>query len=228
MSIDNTMPANIESVVRAGLKAALNNVRTMHPCEVTIVNADGTVDVDLMVWSTLTSGGAIPLPSLSQLPVLLQGNSQFTVSFPVTVGDEGLVLFAERDITRFVESGNTGEPGSHRRHSLSDGMFLPTPLSVPNRVQTKPGVLLMSNNGTEIEITDGLIRFNGNVEINGLTTANGDIEGTGEIKADGEVTANDATIPVQVSTHGHCYFPGPSTATVSSEPAITPGIPATC
>ncbi len=214
MSIDNTLPINIESVVRAGLKSALRDVRTMHPCKVTIVNADGTVDVDLMIWSTLTNGGAIPLPSLSQLPVLLQGNSQFTVSFPVAVGDEGLVLFAERDIARFVENGKTGEPGSHRRHSLSDGMFLPTPLSTPNRVQTKPGVLLMSNNGTEIEITDGLIRFNGDVEINGKTQVNGNVDSTGKVKASGEVEGNG----VMLSTHVHTFVTSDSATGTTDTP----------
>lgn len=219
--IKDDTPNNLEAAIRAGMNLLELNLRTVHPCKVRKVNDDGSVDVDFMIHAVDNDNQSRALPSATELPVLHQGNAIYTVTFPVSVGDEGLALFAERDISLFKDDGKTGPPNTHRFHDLSDGLFMPTPLSKPKRLAVRPGVLLMSNNGTEIEITDGLIRFNGDVEINGKTTAKGDIESTGEVKAEGEVTAMSTSTSIELSAHSHLYAPGPGTPTDTAPP--TPG-----
>ena len=59
--------------------------------------------------------GSMLFPVLSDVPVFMP------VSFEVNPGDACLVVFADIDIDRWFETGEASEPGSARRHSLSDG-----------------------------------------------------------------------------------------------------------
>lgn len=213
MSLDTTDPLTVEAVVRAGVNQALLDVRTVHPAKVRAVRDNGSVDVDLMIHSVFADGTDLALPSVTQLPVLFQGNSQFALSFPVAVGDEGLALFAERDISIFLSSGKTGRPRALRRHSLSDGLFLPTPISQPKRLETRPNTLLLSNNGTSIEITDGKVKITGDVEISGKATVEDDIESlSGDVFATSQIPG--ALPPrIALTEHPHGYVDDGNSAT---------------
>ena len=58
---------------------------------------------------------AVPLPLLRDVPVFMP------VPFEVNPGDACLVIFADRDIDAWFESGEAEVPPSGRMHSLSDG-----------------------------------------------------------------------------------------------------------
>ena len=58
---------------------------------------------------------SISFPLLRDVPVFMP------VSFEVHEGDACLVIFADRDIDAWFESGETEVPPSGRMHSLSDG-----------------------------------------------------------------------------------------------------------
>jgi len=201
MTVTTSEPYILDAVIRRTIDNTLNNLHTIHPCQVAVVRSNGTVDVNLMIYRVLENDEALPIATLTQLPVLFQGNNTYAMSFPVSVGDEGIVLFAERDISKYLEQGKGDKPVALRSFALSDAMYLPTPISKPNRVQSRNDVLLMSNNTTEIEIADGVIRLNGNVEINGDVLANGNLDSTGEVTA----KSDDAINSVELSTHQHCY-----------------------
>ena len=57
----------------------------------------------------------MPLPLLRDVPVFMP------VPFEVHEGDACLVIFADRDIDAWFESGEAEVPPSSRMHSLSDG-----------------------------------------------------------------------------------------------------------
>ena len=57
----------------------------------------------------------VPFPLLRDVPVFMP------VSFDVHEGDACLVIFADRDIDAWFESGEAEVPPSGRMHSLSDG-----------------------------------------------------------------------------------------------------------
>ena len=57
----------------------------------------------------------VPLPLLRDVPVFMP------VPFEVQEGDACLVIFADRDIDAWFESGEAEVPPSSRMHSLSDG-----------------------------------------------------------------------------------------------------------
>lgn len=63
-------------------------------------------------------------PILIDVPVIFMGNKTLGLTFPVTKGDECLVLYNDRDIDNWFQSGQVNAPSSNRAHSISDGIAL--------------------------------------------------------------------------------------------------------
>ncbi len=61
----------------------------------------------------------ILLPVIPDVPVFFPGSRDSAVTWPVTAGDECLLVFADADIDRWFE-GEDEDPVSGRMHSLSD------------------------------------------------------------------------------------------------------------
>ena len=60
--------------------------------------------------------GSVSYPILSSVPVFMP------VPFDISPGDPCLVVFADVDISAWLQTGEAAVPGSARRHSLSDGL----------------------------------------------------------------------------------------------------------
>ena len=68
-----------------------------------------------VIQPAVKSSSGIELPLLPDVPVFMP------VPFEVHEGDACLVVFADRDIDAWFETGGTEVPPSGRMHSLSDG-----------------------------------------------------------------------------------------------------------
>lgn len=70
-----------------------------------------------------TSNVLLPYPVLIQCPVfILQGGGAY-LTMPIQVGDTGLVLFNDREITTWLTTGQIVPPQNQRTHDLSDGIY---------------------------------------------------------------------------------------------------------
>lgn len=70
-----------------------------------------------------TSNVYLPYPVLIQCPVfILQGGGAF-LTFPIKAGDTGLVLFNDREISTWMQTGQKTYPQNQRTHDLSDGIY---------------------------------------------------------------------------------------------------------
>lgn len=84
----------------------------------------GTVDVLPMITQVNGSGQSVPHGELFQLPyVRIQGGTNGIVIDPKK-DDIGLAIFAERDITKVVNTKEVSPPDSRRVMSMSDGVYL--------------------------------------------------------------------------------------------------------
>lgn len=106
-------------------------------------------------------------PLLLDVPVVFLGGGQTALTFPVTKGDECLVLFNDRAIDSWFSAGSVGaEVPSTRLHSISDGFALVGIRSVPKVVKgfDTDGVairhgttkILAKNNSVIITLSSGL------------------------------------------------------------------------
>jgi len=172
----------------------LLNVRTCLPGIITAVN-NVTVDVELVIRRVMDNGDTVGISALQGIPVCFFGNADYQITFPITVGDHGLVLFADRDIQSYLETGKQSAPTMLRNHDLSDGLFIPLNLTRGLRKDTiiTDALTLKSGTTTLIMNLDGTINVTGNMDING------DLNIDGEVTATGDVIAG--TISLKTHTH---------------------------
>lgn len=64
-------------------------------------------------------------PILPSCPVLQLLAGPWRFSVPIQPGVSGLVVFLSQDPSKWRAGGGVSEPGNHRRHSLSFGVFIP-------------------------------------------------------------------------------------------------------
>lgn len=74
------------------------------------------------------------LPILINVPIIFPRGGGFSLTFPVKQGDECLLVFCERSIDNWHETGKVKVPGAKRFHSLSDATAFVGLSSIPNKV----------------------------------------------------------------------------------------------
>lgn len=74
---------------------------------------------------------SVDLPVLLDVPIVFPGSSSYCITFPLSAGDEGLVIFADMCIDAWWQSGDVQDQFEVRRHDLSDGFFIPSQMSQP-------------------------------------------------------------------------------------------------
>lgn len=117
------------------------------------------------------TGSSVPMAQIKDVPVFFPGN----LLFPVNVGDECLVVFADKCIDAWFTRGGVSSPPLARMHDLSDGFAFVGLFSKPNL-----------GKGTELIGEDGRLRSGGGVSLSaksGTLGANAsvDIEPTSDM-----------------------------------------------
>jgi hypothetical protein len=151
----------------------------------------------------------VNLPVLLDVPICFPSAGGFTLTLPIAIGDEVLVIIANRCIDGWWQLGGIQVPIESRMHDLSDGFAIPGPRSQPRVVLniSATNAQLRNDAGTTyIEITPtgkiNLVAPSG-IGLTGPLTLTGALAVTGAITATGEVTAKSLTTPVALSTHIH-------------------------
>lgn len=145
-----------------------------------------------------------------ETPVYFPGGD-YCVEYQIDPGCEGDILFSQRCIDGWVQSGGIAANPIGRFHNMQDAMFLPGFRSIPNALPDfkNNGVRLRNREGTQfawlkndgsifIENPAGHIRLeaNGTVKINGATiTAGGDVITAGGISLSNHIHLGSPTAP---------------------------------
>lgn len=175
---------------------------------------------------------SVALPLLVDVPVYFPRGGGVTLTFPITEGDECLVIFADRCIDYWWQNGGVQEPVDPRQHHLADAFALVGPQSQAQKISgistsaaqlrtddgaafieldpashavtvTTPGKLTASaQGGTEINSPE--IVLNGNVTINGnLSQGMGDGGGIATMMGPVTVTNDVKAGGISLQTHKH-------------------------
>lgn len=163
-------------------------------------------------------------PLLVDVPVVFPHGGGCTLTFPVKEGDECLVIFADRCIDFWWQSGGIQEPVDGRMHDLSDSFCIVGPQSQAKKIggiSTTAAQLRTDDGSAFIEVSAGgnitattagnatinarEIVLNGNVTINGnLSQGMGESGGTatmhGPVTVTNDVTAGGKSL--MTHTHG--------------------------
>ncbi|WP_275211756.1 phage baseplate assembly protein V [Citrobacter freundii] len=170
-------------------------------------------------------------PLLVDVPVIFPRGGGCTLTFPVKEGDECLLIFADRCIDFWWQSGGVQETVDPRQHDLSDAFAIVGPQSQAQKISgistsaaqlrtddgaafvevaaghnitvKTPGQLTATAEGGTT-ITSPTITLNGNVTINGnLSQGMGESGGTATMLGPVTVTNDVKASGVSVATHKH-------------------------
>lgn len=142
----------------------------------------------------------------------LQGGPNAIIADPVA-GDIGYVQCADRDSSIVVRTQAQANPGSRRKYSIADGIYVGGVLNaVPTQyiVFTATGINIVDLNGNMIGMGSGGITLTGNVTVTGTLTVdqleigeNG-LNVTGDVHATGTMVAGfGGADQVGLQTHTH-------------------------
>ncbi|MCH8821326.1 hypothetical protein IID23_02260 [Patescibacteria group bacterium] len=206
-----------EQLISIAITNRLKEVHTCLPGFIVSFNASSQLaEVQPAIKRLLIGDRIISIPKLINVPVVLVKAGDFTITLPITAGDECLLFFSERSIDTWIDFGEERKPNDIRMHDYSDCFALPCSTSKPSATT--------SFSTTDLEIrnlagdTSIILKEDKNIEVNTpvkvtITAPNTLIDGNLEVTG---TTKLDDTLEVDgVSTlNADLGITGTSTATV--------------
>jgi len=158
----------------------------------------------------------VQIPLLRDVPVIFEGGGDYVMTFPVSAGDECLVVFSSRCIDAWWQNGGVQNQADIRYHDLSDGFAIVGPRSLPRKlsgVSTNTSQWRNLAQTCYVELTEtqvnivaalGLFVDTINASVLNVTTINNvtSVNSTGNITTSGGsfVSNNHGTAPALVTT----------------------------
>ncbi|MFJ5408125.1 Gp138 family membrane-puncturing spike protein [Pectobacterium punjabense] len=212
--------------IKSQMRSAIPGViQSFDPETVTCVVLIGVRSTNARSYDDVSKNDeALDYPLLVDVPVVFPRGGGCTLTFPVKPGDECLVIFADRCIDFWWQSGDVQSRVDGRMHDLSDAFVIAGPQSQAKTIggiSTSAAQLRTDDGAAFVEVaaagditatTTGsmtinapVITLNGNVTINGnLSQGMGDSGGTatmnGPVNVTNDVTAGGKSL--MTHTHG--------------------------
>ena len=157
---DEELAATLGDALEAKMRDRLKELHTSLPGIIKSFDAKtqtATVQPAInRIWVDDGGGGSIPIPLCSNVPVQFPRGGGYVLTFPVTPGDECLLVFAERAIDNWWANGGNQDPAEFRMHDYSDGFAILGFASVPNVPGAGGGSAPPpSTTGAELRTLDG-------------------------------------------------------------------------
>ena len=166
-----TASERIKNEVEALRKLLDNFGTTLRVADVGIIKSfdaeKQTVVVELAITEKINNGEGfddIQIPILVDVPVVIPRAGGFALTLPITVGDECLVVFSDKCIDAWYQSGGVQNQMFKRRHDLSDGFAIIGIGSQPKVItdySTDSAQLRNSSGSVMVEVKDDVVNIGG-------------------------------------------------------------------
>lgn len=111
-------------------------------------------------------------PVLAEVPVVVLGGGNSRITFPISKGDQCLVLFNDFELDQWWASNEPRPSEFRREHDISDGIALVGVHSLVNLIQGYSNYVdLHYSDDSNIIIGDTVEVNNSAINLNGMTTA---------------------------------------------------------
>lgn len=190
-NINHPNIATLASNIKQGIEAKLKDLHTSTPGIIQAVDYEKqllTVQPAVRrVFITRDGNTEIlapqDLPVLINVPMIFPRGGGFSLTFPVAAGDECLLVFCERSIDNWHNTGKIKQPIAKRFHSLSDAVALVGLSSIPNKIpnynttdvelkkdDNSAIIRIKADTGIRMENTNGFVELqqDGKFNINGV------------------------------------------------------------
>jgi Phage protein Gp138 N-terminal domain len=149
-----------EVALKAALKGERSTIWTALPGIVKSFNAanmTAVIQAAIQINVLQSDGSSLPttISRCLDCPVAFPRGGGVTLTFPITNGDEGLLIFSSRCIDAWWQNGGVQPQSELRMHDLSDGCFYPGISSVPRvpaNISTSVAQLRSDDGSTLIEL----------------------------------------------------------------------------
>lgn len=197
---------NLKTLIDKIIFKCVRKVRVSMPAKIERVDAStGLLHVKVSLVSIINKK-EVEQPIIVSVPTVFPRSETSSFSFPLKRGDEGLLIFADRDISQWVRFG-LNRVSSDRAHSLNDAIFIPGLKGGGYKLPERE--LKISHKGTEISLKDdgqviiysasSKVKIKGDLEVDGKLTTSDDVSVQGKVEASGDVQAG--LISLQNHTH---------------------------
>jgi len=143
----------------------INRVHTATPGIVTAWDGGHKVSVQPALKIKREGGDPMALPELMDVPLIYPGGNGFRLTFPIAVGDTVLLIFSERAIETWLDSGDVVDPASSRAFDLSDAIAIPGLIPYSGAGAIPAGVTLTYGSAVVALGDDGVVSINGHLEV---------------------------------------------------------------
>jgi hypothetical protein len=131
-------------------------------------------------------GNSVPHGTIANIPCFrLQGGAGALILDPI-VGDIGVAIICDRDISAVKSTGAQANPGSFRTNSWADGLYF------GGFLNGGPTSYVQINSGGITMKTDGTLAF---------TASNGTLDASGNLTLNGDVIAMKGAAQVSLVNH---------------------------
>ena len=122
----------LEQLVKTGVRRGLLGTFVSYPALVESFNpVDQRITAQVAIMQII-NGVDTPLAILVDIPIVLPTVQGFHITMPVKMGDEVLLVFADRCYDSWFNTGKVSVQTEHRVHSPSDGFAMIGINSEPN------------------------------------------------------------------------------------------------
>ena len=120
--------SNIIILIEKITRKEISKIRTNIPAEVISFDAaNNTCSIQPSIMQIRTDDSSnlepLALPQVDDVPVKQQGSGELLLSVAPQVGSIGELRIFDRDISKFLQEGETQPPGSTRKFHFSDAIF---------------------------------------------------------------------------------------------------------
>jgi hypothetical protein len=162
-SAPETLP--LEGILRRYIQEGHKHLRIAFPGAIAAVEADQTVDVQPLLQVRYAGADPSDMPQIKAVPVVMPQGGDWRISYPLAVGDTGLVIVTDRSLDNWLAGqGGTTDPLDTRCHHLADAVFVPG--LVPTALQTTDTAtdMVLQNGATTLRL-----QKNGHFKVNNTT-----------------------------------------------------------
>lgn len=158
--------------------------------------------IQIGIETVTVDGVTLTPPPIIDVPVLFAGGTQFAVTHQIDTGDEGLIVFSQRCVDGWKQTGGVATNPLARFHSTHDAFFIPGFRPLPTRISgfANDGIRIQSRDGSRhvwIKASGEIVADNGSASVQLTPGGEVNIEnGAGWIRMgpDGTVNINGAII----------------------------------
>ena len=145
------MSDSFTDIFGGSVKNMMSEIHTAVPAEVVSFDAQKRKVSVRPTVREKSAKGFVESPTVHEVPVQYPASSNAGVTFPLSKGDTGILIFSQADIEAWCQRGGLQNPSSERKWDLTDAMFI-------------PGLFAFSESDPEVESNKLVVRY-GNAKI---------------------------------------------------------------